>query len=50
MPFVPLWQLDRHMIVHKDLEMFMETPGDKLSPDRLDPATVFPGVENWRLK
>jgi peptide/nickel transport system substrate-binding protein len=50
MPFVPLWQLDRHMIVHKDLEMYMETPGDKLSPDRIDPATVFPGVENWRLK
>ncbi len=50
MPFVPLWQLDRHMVVHDKLEMFMETPGDKVSPERLDPATIFPGIENWRFK
>ncbi len=48
MPFVPLWQLDRHMIVSRNLEMFLD--GAKLNPDRLDPAVIFSGVEGWRLK
>ena len=50
MPFVPLWQLDRHLIVHKSLEMFLDDPNRSVSPSSTDPASVFTGVEFWRLK
>lgn len=49
-PFVPLWQLDRAMAVHKDLEMFFESPDTPVTADQLDPAVVFTGVEMWRVK
>ena len=49
-PFVPLWQLDRYMAVHKDLEMFFDSPDAPVSADQLDPAVVFTGVEMWRVK
>jgi len=48
MPFIPLWQLDRHILVHKGLELSID--GEKLEPSRLDPRAVFSGVEGWRLK
>jgi ABC-type oligopeptide transport system substrate-binding subunit len=50
MPFVPLWQIDRHMILHHGLEIYWDDPGEKVRPDRIDPASVFTGVEGWRLK
>jgi peptide/nickel transport system substrate-binding protein len=50
MPFVPLWQIDRHMVVHNGLEMYWDDPSEKVPPDRLDPAAVFTGIESWRLK
>jgi ABC-type transport system substrate-binding protein len=50
MPFVPLWQLDRYMAVHKDLEMFFDNPDAPVTADQLDPAVVFTGVEMWRVK
>ncbi|MCE9530442.1 MAG: hypothetical protein K8T89_04825 [Planctomycetes bacterium] len=50
MPFIPLWQLDRHIIVHQGLEMYLDNSGQKLKPEHLDPATIFTGVEKWRLK
>ena len=50
MPFVPLWQLDRHFIVHKGVEMHLDNPGEKLSPERLDPSKVFTGIEGWKLR
>jgi ABC-type transport system substrate-binding protein len=49
-PFIPLWQLDRFMVVHKDLELFFDNPDVPVSPDALDPAVVFTGIEMWRLK
>lgn len=49
-PFIPLWQLDRYMVVHRDLEIYFDNPDAQIPPDRLDPATVFTGVESWRLK
>ena len=50
MPFVPLWQIDRHMVVHQGLEMYWDEPGIIVNPDRVDPANVFLGIEGWRLK
>jgi peptide/nickel transport system substrate-binding protein len=49
-PFVPLWQLDRFMVVSKDLEMHFDNPDAPVTADQLDPATVFTGVEMWRVK
>ena len=49
-PFIPLWQLDRYMVVHRDLEIYFDNPDAQTPPDRLDPATIFTGVEMWRLK
>lgn len=48
MPFIPLWQLDRHVVVHNGLELNLD--GKKFDPARLDPAVIFTGVEGWRLR
>jgi peptide/nickel transport system substrate-binding protein len=50
MPFIPLWQLDRHLVIHQALETHLDEPGDRFPPERLDPAMIFTGVEFWRLK
>jgi hypothetical protein len=50
LPFIPLWQLDRYMVVHRDLEMSFDNPDSPVTADQLDPATVFTGVEMWRVK
>jgi hypothetical protein len=42
MPFVPLWQLDTHIAVHKDLRTVPE-------PDGLDPLLIFTHVDRWKL-
>jgi hypothetical protein len=49
-PFIPLWQLDRYMVTHRDLQLHFDNPDSPVPPDRIDPATVFTGVEMWRLK
>jgi peptide/nickel transport system substrate-binding protein len=49
-PFIPLWQLDRFVVAHRDLELHFSDPETGASIDRLDPAVVFTGVEMWRLK
>lgn len=38
-PFVPLWQLDTHVVIHRDLKVGM-----------IDPLKIFPGVEKWKLE
>jgi hypothetical protein len=49
-PFIPLWQLDRYLVTHRDLDVFVDNPNVPVNPERLDPAIVFTGVEMWRLK
>jgi ABC-type transport system substrate-binding protein len=39
MPFIPLWQLDTFLAIHKDLK-----------PVHLDPLLIFPDVEQWTLE
>ena len=38
-PFVPLWQLDTHLVIRKNLEI----------PDSVDPQAVFQDAETWVL-
>jgi peptide/nickel transport system substrate-binding protein len=49
-PFVPLWQLDRYMVTHRDLELYFDSPESPVASEMLDSATIFTGVEMWRLK
>lgn len=49
-PFVPLWQLDRYMVTHRDLEIFFDNPEAPVPAEAIDPGVVFTGVEMWRLK
>jgi hypothetical protein len=42
MPFVPLWQLDIHVVVRRELKTVPE-------PERLDPLAVFRHADAWRL-
>jgi ABC-type transport system substrate-binding protein len=49
-PFVPLWQLDRYIVTHRDLEIFFDNPETPVPAEAVDPAIVFTGAEMWRLK
>lgn len=41
MPFIPLWQLDTHLVIHPSLQ---------LPPGPLDPHAVFSDVDQWKLE
>jgi ABC-type transport system substrate-binding protein len=49
-PFVPLWQLDRYMVVHKDLRLYFDDPATEAKAEQFDPAVIFTGVEMWKLE
>jgi len=50
-PFIPLWQLDRHVVVANNLDVILdEFAPQPAAPAQIDPSTVFTGVERWRLK
>lgn len=42
MPFIPLWQLDTHLAIHRTVETHP-------NPERLDPLRVFQDLEQWQL-
>jgi peptide/nickel transport system substrate-binding protein len=43
MPFIPLWQLDTHVIIHNDVGTFPPK-------DQLDPLRVFGDIDQWTLE
>jgi ABC-type transport system substrate-binding protein len=49
MPFVPLWQLDRHMVVATKLKIYFDDAADPTNPKWLTPANLFAGVARWKL-
>lgn len=49
-PFVPLWQLDRHMVVHNSLKVYTDDSDTAADPRTLNQTTLFQGVARWRLE
>jgi peptide/nickel transport system substrate-binding protein len=50
MPFIPLWQLDRHMVISTAVKLSFD---DGLTPAQaryLPPTTLFAGVARWRIE
>ena len=45
MPFIPLWQLDIHVAVHRSLSL-VDGQGRQVE---IDPLLIFTGVETWTL-
>lgn len=50
-PFVPLWQLDRHMVISSAVKPFTDESITKpLSPRSLDPNRILKNVSRWRVE
>ena len=53
MPFIPLWQLDRQLVVHNDLLLYdgvRNLPVHAGTPLPLDPLRLFSTVEYWKVR
>jgi ABC-type transport system substrate-binding protein len=50
MPFVPLWQLDRHIVVSSALKPILDDAPRPLPARNLDPARLFSNVSKWRVE
>jgi peptide/nickel transport system substrate-binding protein len=50
MPFIPLWQLDRHIVISAAVKPWTDDSPRPLSPRFLDPARLFSNVSKWRVE
>lgn len=49
-PFVPLWQLDRHSVFATTVKVFLDGQTDEASPRLLNPTTLFTSIGRWRVE
>jgi len=49
MPFVPLWQLDRHTLVSGKLRVVIDDTANPVPADRLNPAVLFQNAARWKM-
>ena len=50
MPFIPLWQLDRHIVMSAAVKPWTDDSPRPLTPRFLDPARLFSNVSKWRVE
>jgi ABC-type transport system substrate-binding protein len=49
-PFVPLWQLDRHLLVSTGLKVFVDGGTEPSPVQVLNPTVLFHNVARWKLE
>ena len=49
-PFVPLWQLDRHVAVSKKVKVQFDGSAEEVPAKRLDPTPLLQNVSRWRVE
>jgi ABC-type transport system substrate-binding protein len=49
-PFVPLWQLDRHIVLSTAVKLAYEGQVEDGNPRLLDPTRLFPSIGRWRVE
>lgn len=49
-PFVPLWQLDRHIAISKRVKIQFDGSSEEVPAERLDPTVLFQNVGRWQLR
>lgn len=47
-PFIPLWQLDRHMVISAKLQISFDGEGGTIAPKMLPPS-IFTQIGRWKL-
>lgn len=50
MPFIPLWQLDRHLVFSTGVKAFFDGRSKEMPLEQLDPVTLFSNVSRWKLE
>jgi len=50
MPFVPLWQLDRHWVMARTVKPFVDGRTDPIEPNELDGVAIFANANRWRME
>lgn len=49
-PFVPLWQLDRHAVIATSVKVYLDGQVEEANPRLLNPTTLFSSVGRWRVE
>lgn len=49
-PFVPLWQLDRHSVFATTVKVFIHGQTGEVAPRVLEPTRLFTSVGRWRVE
>ncbi|MGL6075504.1 MAG: ABC transporter substrate-binding protein [Fimbriiglobus sp.] len=49
-PYIPLWQLDRHIVLNTMVKLDFEGQTELANPRTLNPTTPFTSIARWRLE